>query len=185
MDQIELLEEILAKTAGVIEAIRPDQLVLPTPCPEYDVGRLVDHVLGWVRVFDAAANGLLFEGDPDSQRPDDDPAGEFREASSSMLAGWRRNGLDRPVRLRARELPGPTVFNMALMEYLTHGWDLAIATGQQAPFGDREASEVLARAEGTLPAQYRGEGMPFGPVVPVDANAPPLARLVAFMGRQP
>jgi uncharacterized protein (TIGR03086 family) len=118
-------------------------------------------------------------------RAGDDPAGEFRAAADSLVAGWRDNGLDRTVSISGGESPGEMAFNMTLMEYLTHGWDLAVGSGQPVPFTDEESEQVLARAERTLPAQYRGEGMPFGEIVPVAADAPAIDRLVGFMGRAP
>jgi uncharacterized protein (TIGR03086 family) len=77
------------------------------------------------------------------------------------------------------------VFNMTVMEYLTHGWDLARATAQPIPFTDQEATETLIRAEATLPPQYRGENMPFGEIVPTGQDASAVDRLVAFLGRDP
>jgi hypothetical protein len=53
------------------------------------------------------------------------------------------------------------------------------------PYSEAEAQEVLRRAEGTLPAQYRGGDMPFGEIVPVPDDAPAIDRLVGFMGRDP
>ena len=73
---------------------------------------------------------------------------------------------------------------MTLMEYLTHGWDLATATAQPIPFTDDEAEEVLERARATLPPQFQGDGMPFGAPVPVPDDAPALQRLMGFMGRR-
>ena len=81
--------------------------------------------------------------------------------------------------------PAEMVFNMTVMEYLTHGWDLAVGSGQPVPYTEAEAAEVLARAEGTLPPQYRGGDMPFGEIVPVAADAPAIDRLAGFMGREP
>ena len=83
------------------------------------------------------------------------------------------------------EQPAEMVFNMTLMEYLTHGWDLAVGSGQEIPFTEDEAAQVLARAEATLPPQYRGDGMPFGEIVPVPDAAPAIDRLAGFMGRDP
>ena len=77
------------------------------------------------------------------------------------------------------------VFTMTLMEYLTHGWDLAVATGQRVPFTETEAETTLRRADGMLPSEYRGAGMPFGDVVPVPDDAPAVDRLVGYMGRDP
>jgi uncharacterized protein (TIGR03086 family) len=77
------------------------------------------------------------------------------------------------------------VFNMTVMEYLVHGWDLAVATSQQIPFTEQESSETLERAERTLPPGYRGDGMPFGEIVEVGPDATATSRLAGFLGRQP
>jgi uncharacterized protein (TIGR03086 family) len=186
MSEIDLLSSVLTKTGDVIDGVAPDQLSGPTPCPDYDVGRLVDHLVGWVQAFETGANGRTYEGDPSAFHAGDDPAGQFRAAADGLVAGWRDNGFDRMVTVTGGgELPGEMVFNMTVMEYLTHGWDLAVATGQPVPYSDDEAAAVLARAEGTLPPQYRGEGMPFGDIVPVAPDAPAIDRLVGFMGRAP
>jgi uncharacterized protein (TIGR03086 family) len=149
------------------------------------VRALVNHMVGWIQVFDAGCNGRHFEGDASTYECGSDPAGEFRQAADGLVAGWQKYGLDRQVRVTSGESPGPMVFNMTVMEYLTHGWDLATATGQPIPFRDQEAADVLARAEVTLPPEYRGDGMPFGNIVPVGEDAPAVDRLVAFLGRCP
>jgi len=171
VDEIELLDGVLAKTGGIIESVRPEQLEGSTPCPDYSVRQLLDHIVGWVHVFVGAACGEPFEGDPSAYRAGDESGREFVAAARKLCTGWREHGLDRSVRLAAGELPGQMVFNMTLMEYMAHGWDLAKATGQQIPFTDDEASEVLVRAEATLPAQYRGEGRAFSAIVAVPADA--------------
>jgi uncharacterized protein (TIGR03086 family) len=185
MDEIDLLDGVLTKAAGLIDGVREDQCHLPTPCPDYDVAALLDHIVGWAQVFAAASEGRAHEGDPATFTCGDDPAGQFRAAASAMVSGWRTHGLDRKVRVTGSESPGELVFNMTLMEYLAHGWDLATATGQPVPFTEQEATEVLARAQATLPPEYRGENMSFGEIVPVADDAPAIDRLVGFLGRRP
>ncbi|MEJ3745979.1 TIGR03086 family metal-binding protein [Actinomycetes bacterium KLBMP 9797] len=185
MTEVDLLAGVLSKTGDLIDGIRADQLRLPTPCDDYDVEALRDHIVGWVQVFAASAHGRSYPGDPAAYRCGADPAGTFRTAAADLVDGWATYGLDRQVTLAGGALPGDKAFNMAVMEYLTHGWDLAVATGQPVPFTEPEAAEVLARAEVTLPPQYRGENMAFGHIVPVDEDASAIDRMVAFMGRQP
>lgn len=185
MREIDLLSAILTKTGDLIAGVTSDQLDRPTPCPDYDVAGLVDHLVGWVQVFAAGADERRYEGDPTTFRAGDDPAGQFRAAAETMVAGWRRHGLDRKVTLTGEPQPAELALNMTLMEYLTHGWDLATATGQPVPYTEDEAAEVLARAERTLPPQYRGAGMPFGDIVPVPGDAAAVDRLMGFMGRSP
>lgn len=186
MREFDLLSGILTKTGDVVAGVAPDQLDAPTPLPDYDVRTLVDHLVGWIQSFAASAEGTTYEGDPSAVRAGDDPAAEFRAAADRVVAGWREHGFDREVSVMGGDgQPAEMVFNMTVMEYLTHGWDLAVATGQPVPYTDEEAAEVLRRAEGTLPPQYRGGDMPFGEIVPVPDDAPAIDRLAGFMGRDP
>jgi uncharacterized protein (TIGR03086 family) len=185
MDDIDLLEGVLDKTAGLLDGVTPDQLGDSTPCPDYDVQALVNHVTGWVQNFATAANGEPPTGDPTTYVAGDDPAAEFRAAAARVVEGWRTHGIDREVSMMGGGLPGQMVLNMTIMEYLTHGWDLAVATKQAVPFTEAEAAQALALAEGTLPAQYRGVDQPFGDVVEVPSTAPAVDRFIGFMGRDP
>jgi len=184
-NDIDVLDGVLAKTADLLQGVKPEQRSQPTPCPEYDVDALMDHMVGWAQVFGAGSNGKEFPEDPANHRCGDDPAEEFRAAAKDVVEGWSTYGLDRTVKVSSGESPGEMVFNMTLMEYLTHGWDLATATGQRVPFTEAEAAATLARAEVTLPPEYRGDGMPFAAPVDVPADASALDRLVGFMGRDP
>jgi len=186
MDEISLLENVMDKCGDIIAGVTDDQRGQPTPCPDYDVAAMIDHIVGWVRVFEAGANGRTLDDDPAQYRAGPDPTGEFRAAAAGIVASWRDEGLDRKVAMSSgAEIDGVMAFNMTLMEYLVHGWDLAVATGQPVPYTEAEAAAVLERAEVTLPPEYRGEGMSFGHAVPIAGDAPAVDRLVAFLGREP
>lgn len=183
MTEIDLLESVLDKTAAVVDGVADDQLAAPTPCPDYDVAALRDHIAAWAQVFAAGSSERPFEGDPLAPPTVADPAAAFRSAAAEIVQGWREHGLDREVRAFTGTSPGEMVFNMTLMEYLMHGWDLATATGQVLEYTEPEAEEALRRAEATLLDEYRGAA--FGPRVPIAADAPALDRFVAFLGRDP
>ncbi|HUP84846.1 MAG TPA: TIGR03086 family metal-binding protein [Acidimicrobiales bacterium] len=185
MDDLELLERVLDKTGDLVAGVTPDQYDRPTPCPDYDVRALVNHITGWVQSFAAGANGNTFDSDPNAYEAGDDPSAEFRAAASEVLSGWRTHGTDRQVGLAGGDLPGQMVLNMTIMEYLTHGWDLATATRQSVPYTEDEATAALERAQGTLPPQYRGADQPFGDIVEVPDTAPAVDRFIGFMGRDP
>src|SRR3954453_14966574 len=158
MDEIELLTGVLTKTGDLIEGVRPEQRSLPTPCSEFDVEALLDHIVGGVQVFEAGSEGRTYEGDPSEYHVDDDPAAQFRSSADALIASWAEHGLDRDVAISSgAEMPGQMVFNMTVMEYLAHGWDLATATDQPVPYTEEEAADVLARAKATLPPEYQGE----------------------------
>jgi len=183
MSEIDLLESVLDKTASLLDGVGDDDLARPTPCSEYDVAALRDHIVGWSQQFAAGSTEREPDVDPATYKAGDDAPEVFRRAADDMVRGWREHGLDREVKLSMGSSPGPMVFNMSLMEYLSHGWDLASATGQPIPFTDEEAADALARAEATLRDEYRGDA--FGPRREVADDAPAIDRFVAFMGRDP
>jgi len=184
MSDIDLLESVLAKDEALLAGVRPEQLAAQTPCPDYDVRTMVNHIVGWAQVFAAGANGLPPDVDTDSYEAKDAVA-EFRTAADDILAGWRQHGTDRTVTMLGNGLPGSVVLGMTLMEYLTHGCDLAVATGQQVPFTDEEVQTTFDHARATLPDAFRGAGKPFGLVVEVDDDAHLVDRFLGFMGRRP
>jgi uncharacterized protein (TIGR03086 family) len=71
------------------------------------------------------------------------------------------------------------------MELATHGWDLAVATGQAAELDPELAEALLPFAAQMLPPAPRGGELPFEAVVTVDADASPTDRLAAYLGRDP
>jgi uncharacterized protein (TIGR03086 family) len=183
VSEIDVLESVLGKTAQLLDGVDADDLGRPTPCDEFDVAALRDHIVGWSQQFAAGSVERSLDMDPATYKAGDDAPEVFRRAADDMVHGWREHGLDREVRLSIGASPGPMVFNMTLMEYLAHGWDLAAATGQQIPYTEEEAADVLARAEATLRDEYRGDV--FGPRQDVPEGAPAIDRFVAFMGRDP
>jgi len=186
----DLLAAVLADLAPVVGGIGPDALHRPTPCTQYDVGQLRDHVLGWLTTF---AGGFA---DPQGRAPadvggyraPDDPAAaaaEVRAAAERLGTAVRAGAADRPLWLGESSMPGDLAMSMILWEYQVHGWDLARATGQpwSSPAAAAEAS--LAFAPGMLTADYQGPGKAFAPRVPVPDDAPALDRLLGLSGRDP
>jgi len=184
VSDVDMLESVLDKDAALVANVPADGLSASTPCPEYDVRTLMNHMTGWLRAFAAGANERE-SGEDASAYETGEHAKEFRAAADDLVRGWREHGTDREVRFGSNPMPADAVLGMTLMEYVTHGCDLAIATGQPVPFSDEELETTLARAKVSLPEQYRGEGQAFADVVPVADDAPALDRLLGFMGRTP
>ncbi len=184
MSDIDILESVLVKDRELIGAVTPEQSIAPTPCPDYDVRTMVNHLVGWSQVFAAAANGRTFDGDPTAY-DGPEPAADFTAIATDIIAGWRAGGVDRQVAMMGSKEAGQVVLNMTLMEYVAHGCDLAKGVGQEPPFTHDELTTALARGQDTLPEQYRGAGMPFGDIVEVPDDAPVLHRFLGFMGRRP
>ena len=179
MSDIDVLEGVLAKLEGLVAGVRPDQLDAPTPCPNFDVKALDDHIVGLLGNFALGA-----QGHPVPDVGTDDPGQAVHVRSEQILDGWRRHGTDREVSVMGSGpgMPGAAVLGMTIMEYVAHGSDLAMATGQPIPFTDDELGVALARGEATLRDDYRGDA--FGPRLDVSADAPVRDRFLAFMGRK-
>jgi uncharacterized protein (TIGR03086 family) len=81
------------------------------------------------------------------------------------------------------ELPGQMMAGICFVEHVTHGWDLAKATGQDTTIPD----ELIAEARGVvepMDTMWRTEGV-CGPQVAVPETASATDRYAGFMGRRP
>jgi uncharacterized protein (TIGR03086 family) len=184
----DLLAAVLDDLAPVVGGITEAQLREPTPCTEYDVEQLRDHVLGWLTTFAAGF------ADPGGQAPQAslsgyqapaDPVAEVRAAADSLSRSLGAGAAARPLRLGEHAMPGEMALSMILWEYQVHGWDLARATSQAWSPPDAAALESLSFAPAMLTDDYQGEGKAFASRVPVPDSAPPLDRLLGLSGRDP
>ena len=183
-----LLGPVLDDLATVLASTSDFQLDGPTPCPDFTVRAERAHVLGWLAFFAAAANdpeGQTERPDPDSvdEPSDASAAAASLRASAEDLTGAPSLRSDEKMKVKGGEMPGDQAARLILWEYVVHGWDLAVATGQRWD-PPAEASETsLEFAHGMLVPEYRGKD--FGPEVEVPADATALDQLLGFSGRDP
>jgi uncharacterized protein (TIGR03086 family) len=192
-------------TAGpVIAAVTPEQMALPTPCPDFDVRTLLGHLLV---VLDRVA--LLGEGSDPMALPtahtgiaDETWHGEWMARAHRVQTAWTD-----PARLTAEMVlpwvtaPGAAMLAMYTSELTVHTWDLARATGQPVAWrddvvqvalsaalqglqgGDREAGFEAMRLH--LPAELSVNFPPFKNPIDVADQAPAIDRLIGWYGRKP
>ncbi len=191
MELLTAFEGAVASTAEIVKAVPADQMDAPTPCAEWDVRALLNHVIGtlWLAeglLSDRAPRYPMAPGAlPPVDVAGDDPAAAYAEASSAMLAAASvGDTLTRVHVTPLGEMPGPGLAGFTTLDILVHGWDLAKATGQPADLDGRLATHVLGFADQTLATAQSRAGR-IGPAVSVPADAPLTSRLVAFLGRQP
>jgi uncharacterized protein (TIGR03086 family) len=170
---LDLAESVLHETEATIGAVRPDQLDLPTPCFNFNVADLINHMVGWARNFAGRFTGVSGSEDPNEYRAGANPEVEFHQAAQTIIGAYRT------VAEPTKQLPAGFI----VMEFLTHGWDLAIATNQPANFSANAAELGLTTAREMLKPEDRGTS--FLPEFEVIATAGAVDRLVAFMGRNP
>ena len=190
MELYDAFDRAIASTAAIVKTVRPDQAATSTPCTEWDVRDLLNHVIGtlWLSnalLSDRAPRYPMAPGSlPGTDLAGEDPAPAYAEASAAALtAAHAGDALTRVHATPLGDMPGPALAGFTTMDILVHGWDLAKATGQPTTLDDALAAHALAFAEQGITPGSRAPRI--GPPLPVAADAPLTDRLVAFLGRQP
>jgi len=175
--------------ADVVRNVRDDQLTAPTPCPDYTVADLLDHLDGLSLAFIGAARKEPLDGAGEGQG---ERLGEgWRERIAGRLddlaQAWRDPAAwTGQTAAGGVEMPGDQGGQVAVNEVVTHGWDLAVATGQEYAV-DAEAvaaaTAFVSLFSGPGTEEMRGET--FGPEVVPPAGASALEELIALTGRDP
>jgi uncharacterized protein (TIGR03086 family) len=185
---VEQLDSVYETLQPLVAAVGSDQWTAPTPCRDWDVRALLGHVVAGNTVFAAALRGVplaeavrALAGDPLGS----DPVAAYAAAAAAVSAAFAGPGvLDRPVTIPFGTVPGEVALHLRIAEALVHGWDLARATGRTISFPDDLVEQEIAFSRLFLP-RVPPDRHPFAPSRPVAADAPPLDRLVALLGRDP
>jgi uncharacterized protein (TIGR03086 family) len=171
--------------ADLVQGVPDDGLDRPTPCEQYTVGDLLDHVGGFALAFTAAAVKKPLEGGPsgDAANLSADWRTRIPRDLMALAEAWRDpDAWTGMTGAGGVDLPGEVAGAVALDELLIHGWDLAKATGQPADY----AGPGLEAVHATV-SQFRSSGIEglFGPEVAVPDDAPLLDRILGLAGRDP
>lgn len=183
----ELLQQAMRAFGARLDAVRDDGWHRPTPCAEWDVRALANHVTNEVAWISPLLDGATIQevGDRlDGDLLGDDPAGAWAQACQEALARAAADGvLDRPVHLSYGDSTGAAYLAEVTSDIVIHTWDLARATGGDEHL-DPDLVEVAWATLAPNAHEWRAAGV-FGPAVEVPADADPQARLLALTGRQP
>ena len=177
---IELYEATAAQARRVVAGVRPEQLHNSTPCSEWDVESLMDHLTSGA----GFAIGLLSgQGQNVAVEPRATAVETFDAGVAQVLQMARTPGaLEGSYPSRRGEMSGADVVLGQFMDTLIHTWDLAKATGQDtaldpvlvaACYDDYKPREEGLRASGA-----------FGSHVEVAEDVDPQTRLLALFGRE-
>lgn len=181
-------DTVVDLAGGLIARIEPSDLRRPTPCDSYDVGQLGAHVVSVIRRVAAVGR----HEDPWSVPQEAqglEPDG-FVVAWDAAVVDQRQVWADDTVLeeilvLPFGEFPGAVALAAYVGEVLVHSWDLATALGVEVDWPTEIVEGAAQGARMMLPADGRGEFVPFASVVPTRDDAPAIDRLVAWMGRRP
>ncbi len=184
-----LIAKACARTTDVLAAVGDDQLDARTPCQKLSLRELVAHLGGLGIAFAAAARKEIGEltgvppGDSGYQL-----APDWRAQYPGNLAGladaWRApDAWQGMTQVGGVDLPGEVCGMVGFTEVVIHGWDVAVATGQDFAVDDDVAQALLDHMT-AFTAGGPVEGL-FGPAVEVGSGASALDRAIALSGRDP
>ncbi len=182
MDPIERIEKATEQAAAAVKGVKPEHMSNSTPCSDFDVNALLNHMIVGMHMLTTAAETGKAEM-LDGNRVDDDPGAQYAEARVKLLDAVRAPGaLEKTWEMPFGGMPGSMMAGIAFMEHLTHAWDIRKATGQDA---ELPADLVAECTELVTPmdAMLRMPGV-CGPAVPAPDGATQTQKLMAFLGRE-
>jgi uncharacterized protein (TIGR03086 family) len=176
-DELESAEATYAVLDAVLQGITAADLDRRTPCREFDVAGLTDHLMNSIAGLGGAA-GARF--------PERDRALPVREqidaAARPALDAWRQRGLAGVVSLGGNDVPAQLVAGILSLEFLVHAWDYAAATGRECAASEPLADYVAGLARTIITPQGRATAG-FDEPVDVPDGASAMRRLLAYTGR--
>jgi uncharacterized protein (TIGR03086 family) len=187
MDLHEEMAAAAAEDARVVAGAADRPLEGPTPCTDWDLRTLLNHMILWTAY--SAERRARDEPLPDELTSTDFTAQPgYAEAYAAQLdkavAAWSDPAAwNRELNVMGNPTPSDGVGALLLAEMVLHGWDVARATGQDfhcdGPVLAAAAQAVADNAE--LFRQYQG----FAAEVELPAGASGFDRLLAASGRDP
>lgn len=184
---LELHDRAFAEFGRRVHAVGPDQWSAATPCTDWTVRDLVNHLTGeqlWVPPLLGGATveevGSRFDGDVLGV----DPVSAWDSAATAARAAFAEPGaLERTVHLSYGERPAQYYLQEMTADLVIHAWDLARAIGADETLDPELVDSVLTAA--APHADTLAASGAFAPPVPVPADADPQTRLIALFGRTP
>jgi uncharacterized protein (TIGR03086 family) len=169
---------------GVLANVTPDQLDLQTPCREWKVSQLIDHLVGGQHWARSAVEGVEMS-DTGEGSAEGDFVAIFDAAAKDNLAAFSADGvLMRTVNPGFGDMPAIALMGLSSTDTFTHSWDLARATGQDTNLAPELAAALLEQSRVSIQPEFRSdEGTLFGPEQTAPAGASPADQLAAFLGR--
>lgn len=176
-----------AETIKIVNGVRPEQFGDSTPCDEWDVRTLLNHIILWTAYSaEQRARGGSVAEDLMNKDFAANPgfAADYAAQANKALDAWADPAAwERDLGVMGSATPSADVAALLIAESVLHGWDLAVATGQRYQCDEATAAAVLdvVREQGELFRQYKG----FADTVKVPDDASAFDKALAESGRDP
>jgi uncharacterized protein (TIGR03086 family) len=182
------------KSVRVVNAVRPAQFDLPTPCTGWSLLDLLAHMTVQHRGFAAAARGsgadpTVWQVSTVLDAVTSDPAGAYAEAARDVLHAFAEVPADASFALPefgdGAEFPAAMAMGFHFVDYVAHGWDVATAIGLPYELPSAVVEAVLPLVLAVPDGDFRTmAGAPFGPALE-PRGADGFAAILRHLGRNP
>jgi len=189
-DELTNLQRAIGGFGARLREVGDDQWALPTPCSEWTVRELANHLVngGYMAermLAGATADEVVAGFDPDALGAS--PVAAFEASSAAEAKAFAAPGaLDRIVHHPgAGDIPGSTLLGFITGDNLLHTWDLARACGLDETLDPQVVAATWAALEPLAPMIPSIGVFGSGPSGTVGADAPMQVRLLDLSGRRP
>jgi uncharacterized protein (TIGR03086 family) len=185
-----LLAGAISYMLGVCAPIGAAEMTLPTPCPDWDLARLLGHLCESMADLEAALRTGCLDLDGPVRRSGGNPVEALRDGAAELLcAGYCYGGPERFVAVGGLPIPAGLVACTGAVEIAVHGWDVSAARAWAGCSSGGPKTSIPAALAAPLlrlgPLLVAGREGLFAVPVEVPAQASPGDRLVSYLGRHP
>lgn len=186
-EPIELLLVANGEFARRLRLVGPDDWRRPTPCSQWDVRALVNHVVGGNVRYQLLLSGAPTEQVEATRTVDylgDDALTSFLGTAEVVVANFHQDGaLNRVGHHATGDRTGRELLSMRILDAAIHGWDLARAIGADETLDKDVVAFLLTYTAGL---DLGPEQRAFAPAAAGGLrNASPQDQLLYWLGRHP
>jgi uncharacterized protein (TIGR03086 family) len=183
---LDLLAAARDQFRPILAQVTIEHLDSQTPCSEWDLRALLNHIAGRAILSEAAARNEVVKAFADDSKDlvGSNPADSIRQLVDASVAAWQTAvDLDAIRVTPIGEVPGVGIMTFHAQDVFVHTWDVARTLSIAATFDPALTEAMLELHRQTVTPEIRS--MFYGPEVAVANDAPAIERLVGFLGRQP
>lgn len=181
-DAPQLYARAMDFAATVVGGVRPEQWHNATPCADWDMRVLVNHITSenlWVEQILGGKTIAEVGSSLDGDLLGDDPAGAYQDSVARAKASLLPERFDKQYGVSFGNVSGYDYLSQMFMDQLVHTWDVAKGSGRDVVFEEDLVEAAVPIAEEMV--TFVGEGDIFGYRQEAPAGT---TNLVGVLGRR-
>lgn len=180
-----LFDSAITIASGVVTLVQPQDMQKPTPCTEWDVHALLNHMLyelAWVPELCGGKTAEEVGSALDGDLVGEDLEHAWRAYAETARQSAEQTPPERVVHLSSGNVPASNYLDEVAGDIIVHTWDLASGIGKPFHIDEDIAKTIYKLTHSKIPA-WRKQGL-IGPELPVASGASAETKLLAIFGRK-